>query len=98
MDKQLASGEVFIDEELTDWGQAAYMAGLSTDSDKIDEELRSAVVSQLNKIREGLNKQQEGIIMQRDALDKVTLYQYSFGTLNRSNCNTCTCTCGLFCG
>ena len=72
MDKQLASAEVFIDEELTDWGRAAYMDGLSTDSDKIDEELRSAVVSQLNMIRAGLNKQQEGIIMQRDALEKVT--------------------------
>ena len=48
------------------------MAGLSTNSDKIDEELRSAIVSQLNKIQEGLNKQQEGIIMQRDALEKVT--------------------------
>ena len=48
------------------------MAGLSTDSDKIDEELRSTVVSQLKKIREGLNKQQEGIILQRDALEKVT--------------------------
>ena len=48
------------------------MADLSTDSDKIDEELRSTVVSQLNMIRVGLNKQQEGIIMQRDALQKVT--------------------------
>ena len=55
-----------------DWGCATYMAGLSTDSDKIDEELRSVVVSQLNMIRAGLNKQQEGIIMQRDALEKVT--------------------------
>ena len=48
------------------------MAGLSMDSDKIDKELCSTVVSQLNMIRVGLNKQQEGIIMQRDALEKVT--------------------------
>ena len=55
-----------------DWGRAAYMAGLSTDNDKIDEELHSTVVGHLNTIRAGLNKQQEGIIMQRDALEKVT--------------------------
>ncbi|MDA8042262.1 MAG: hypothetical protein MPJ22_07590 [Pirellulales bacterium] len=48
------------------------MAGLSTDTDKIDEKLRSEVVGHLNAIRAGLNKQQEGIIMQRDALEKVT--------------------------
>ena len=64
--------EVFIDEELTDWGRAAYMAGLSSNTDKIDEKLRSEVVSHLNTIRAGLNKQQQGIIMQREALEKVT--------------------------
>ena len=48
------------------------MASLSTDSNKIDEELRSVVVGHLNTIWAGLNKQQEGIIMQRDALEKVT--------------------------
>ena len=26
--------EVFIDEELTDWGHAAYMAGLSSDTEQ----------------------------------------------------------------
>ena len=56
-----------------DWGRAAYMASLSTDSDKIDKKLHSAVVGHLNTIWVGLNKQQEGIIMQRDALEKVTL-------------------------
>ena len=65
--------EVFIDEELTDWGRAAYMAGLSSDTDKVDEKLHSEVVSQLNNIRAGLNNQQQGIILQREALDKVTL-------------------------
>ena len=55
-----------------DWGHATYMAGLSTDSNKIDEELCSVVVGHINMIRAGLNKQQEGIIMQRDALEKVT--------------------------
>ena len=55
-----------------DWGCAAYMAGLSTDTDKIDEKLCSKVVGHLNTIRAGLNKQQEGILMQQDALEKVT--------------------------
>ena len=55
-----------------DWGRATYMAGLSTNSDKIDEDLRSAVVGHLNTIWARLKKQQEGIIMQRDALEKVT--------------------------
>ena len=43
--------EVFTDEELTDWGHGTYMAGLSSDTDKVDEKLRSKVVSQLNNIR-----------------------------------------------
>ena len=47
-----------------DWGCATYMAGLSTNTDKIDKKLRSEVVGHLNTIRAGLNKQQEGIIMQ----------------------------------
>ena len=65
--------ELFIDEELMDWGHAAYMAGLSSDTDKVDDKLHSEVVSQLNSIRAGLNKQQKGITMQREALDQVTL-------------------------
>ena len=48
------------------------MAGLSSDTNKIDEKLHSKVVSHLNTIKAGLNKQQQGIIMQRDALEKVT--------------------------
>ena len=48
------------------------MAGLSTETDKIDEKLRLEVVSHLNSIRAGLHKQQQGIIMQREALEKVT--------------------------
>ena len=67
------SEELFINEELTDWGCATYMAGLSSDTDKADDKLHSEVVSQLNSIRVGLNKQQEGITMQREALDQVTL-------------------------
>ena len=55
-----------------DWGHATYMASLSTDTNKIDEKLRSKVVGLLNTIRAGLNKQQQGILMQRDALEKVT--------------------------
>ena len=50
-----------------------YMAGLNSDTDKVDEKLRSEVVSQLNNIRAGLNKQQQGIAMQREALEQVTL-------------------------
>ena len=65
--------EVFIDEELTDWGHAAYMVGLSSNTNKVDEKFRSKVVSQLNNIRAGLNKQQQGIAMQREALEQVTL-------------------------
>ena len=65
--------EVFIDEELTDWGHAASMADLSSNTDKVDEKLHSEVVSQLNNIRAGLNKQQQGIAMQREALEQVTL-------------------------
>ena len=37
--------EVFIDEELMDWGRATYMAGLSSDTNNVDEKLRSEVVS-----------------------------------------------------
>ena len=65
--------ELFINEELTDWGRATYMAGLSSNTDKVDDKLCSKVVSQLNDIRAGLNKQQKGIAMRREALDKVTL-------------------------
>ena len=65
--------ELFINEELTDWGCATYMASLSRDTDKVDDKFCSKVVSQLNNIRAGLNKQQKGIAMQREALDKVTL-------------------------
>ena len=65
--------ELFINEELMDWGHATYMAGLSSDIDKVDDKLCSEVVSQLNSIRAGLNKQQKGITMQREALDQVTL-------------------------
>ena len=56
-----------------DWDHAAYMVGLSSDTDKVDEKLHSEVVSQLNNIRAGLNKQQQGIAMQREALGQVTL-------------------------
>ena len=38
-----------------------------------DEKLHSEVVSQLNNIRPGLNKQQQGIAMQREALEQVIL-------------------------
>ena len=65
--------ELFIDEELTDWGHATYMTGLSSNTDKVDDKLHSEVVSQLNRIRACLNKQQKGITMQREALDQVTL-------------------------
>ena len=71
--KQTVTQEVFIDEELTDWGCATYMAGLSSNTNKVDEKLCSKVVSQLNNIRAGLNKQQQGIAMQRGALEQVTL-------------------------
>ena len=73
--------EIFIHEELTDWGRATYMAGLSSDTDKIDEKLCCEVVHQLNSIRAGLNKQQKGIVMQREALDKVTCSDTVFGHL-----------------
>ena len=49
------------------------MAGLSSDTEKVDERLRKEVVNQLNVIRAGLDRQQKGIIMQKEALDKVTL-------------------------
>ena len=65
--------EVFIDEELTDWGCATYLVGLSSNTDKVDEKLHSEVVNQLNNIRAGLNKQQQGIAMQREALEQVIL-------------------------
>ena len=63
--------ELFINEELTDWGRAAYMIGLSSNTDKVDDKLHSEVVSQLNSTRAGLNKQQKGITRQREALDQV---------------------------
>ena len=65
--------DLFIDEDITDWGRAVYMAGLSSDTEKVDERLQKEVVNQLNVIRAGLDRQQKGIIMQREALDKVTL-------------------------
>ena len=65
--------ELFIDEELMDWGRATYMAGLSSDTDKVDDKLHSKDESQLNNIRADPNKQQKGITMQREALDQVTL-------------------------
>ena len=43
------------------------MAGLSSNTNKVNEKLYSQVVSQLNNIREGLNKQQQGIAMKRGA-------------------------------
>ena len=58
---------------LMDWGCATYMAGLSSNTDKVDDKLCSEVVSQLNSIGAGMNKQQKGITMQREALDQVTL-------------------------
>ena len=64
---------LFIDEDITDWGRAAYMAGLSSHTEKVDERLWKEVVNQINVIRAGLDRQQKGIIMQREALDKVTL-------------------------
>ena len=54
------------------------MAGLSTNSDKIDEELRSMVVSQLNMIRVGLNKQQEGIINAKGCTGEGNLIAIQF--------------------
>ena len=50
------------------------MVGLSSDTEKVDERLqKEVVVNQLNVIRAGLDRQQKGTIMQREALDKVTL-------------------------
>ena len=69
--------EVFIDEELMDWGHAAYMAGLSSNTDKVDEKLHSKVVSQLNNIRAGLNKQQQGMDLNMGAIqDDMKQYMY----------------------
>ena len=68
-----AVDDLFIDKDITDWGRAAYMVGLSSDTEKVDERLQKEVVNQLNVIRAGLDRQQKGIIMQREALDKVTL-------------------------
>ena len=65
--------DLFIDEDLTDWGRVAYMAVLSRDTEKVDKKLQMEVVNQLNVIRAGLDRQQRGIIMQREALDKATL-------------------------
>ena len=60
-------------EKLMDWDHAAYMVSLSSDTDKVHDKLHSEVVSQLNNIRAGLNKQQKGITRQKEALDQVTL-------------------------
>ena len=65
--------DLFINEDITDWGRAAYMVGLSSDTEKVDERLWKEVVNQLNVIRAGLDRQQKGIIMQREALEQVTL-------------------------
>ena len=65
--------DLLIDKDITDWGRAAYMAELSSDTEKVDERQWKEVVNQLNVIRAGLDKQQKGKIMQREALDKVTL-------------------------
>ena len=65
--------DLFINEDITNWGRAAYMTGLSSDTEKVDERLRKEVVNQLNVVRAGLDRQQKGIIMQREALGKVTL-------------------------
>ena len=65
--------DLFIDEDLTNWGRVAHMVGLSSDMEKVDEKLQTEVVNQLNVIRAGLDRQQREIIMQREALDKVTL-------------------------
>ena len=55
--------DLFIDEDLTDWGRKAYMAGLSSDMEKVDKKLQMEVVNQLNVISAGLDRQQRGIIM-----------------------------------
>ena len=81
--------DLFIDEDITDWERATYMVGLSSDTEKVDERLWKEVVNQLNVIRAGLDRQQKGIIMQREALDKV-IYSDSVWTFDRSNRNTCT--------
>ena len=65
--------DLFINEDITNWGRAAYMARLGSDTEKVDERLWMEVVNQLNVIMAGLDRQQKGIIMQREALDKVTL-------------------------
>ena len=64
--------ELFIDEDLTDWRRAVYMAGLSSDMEKVDKNWIE-VVNQLNVTKAGLDREQRGIIMQREALDKGTL-------------------------
>ena len=61
--------DLFISEDLTNWERVAYMAGLSSDMDKVDKKLWMEVVNQLNVIRAWLDRQQRGIIMQREALD-----------------------------
>ena len=49
--------ELFINEDLTNWGRAAYMAGLSSNTEKVDKKLQTEVVNQLNVIRAGLDRQ-----------------------------------------
>ena len=74
-------GDLFIDQDITDWERAAYMVGLSSDTEKVDERLWKEVMNQLNVIRAGLDRQQKGIIMQREALDKVIYSDTVFGHL-----------------
>ena len=52
--------DLFIDEDITNWGRAAYMVGLSSDTEMVDERLWKEVVNQLNVIRVGLDRQQKG--------------------------------------
>ena len=48
---------LFINEDITDWGRAAYMVRLSSDTEKVDKRLWKEVVNQLNIIRAGLDRQ-----------------------------------------
>ena len=42
--------DLFINMDLTDWGRVAYMVGLSSEMEKVDEKLQMEVVNQLNVI------------------------------------------------
>ena len=46
--------DLFINEDITDWGRATYMVGLSSDTEKVDERLLKEVENQLNVITAGL--------------------------------------------